>query len=248
MNIIKTGQLIRHKDEMTEQDEFTMELLSTKDLRSVVELQQLVYELLPNKQVLYVDTYEDMLEDMKQGAQIIGVHNKNKELIAYRYIGFPGNTDKNLGLDINLPRQELAKVAHLETTVVRPDYRGNSLQSLTLQHSIPLIKEFGYKHLLCTVSPQNFFSLFNVMKNGLKVKALKKKYGIEQNGKDGLWRFILHRDMELNSLKKPSQFINTKLNDLEEQLKLINEGFVGFWLDKENKELNYIQFNDSLAY
>ncbi|MGB7603940.1 MAG: hypothetical protein WBL93_00535 [Lutisporaceae bacterium] len=248
MITLKTGQLIKHNNEGSKQDEYVMRLLTTKELGAVVNLQEYVYDQLPNKQVLYVDTYKEMMEDMKQGAQIIGVYNNSEDLIAYRYVGFPGESDKNLGIDVKLPAKELCRVAHLETTVVRPDYRGNSLQSLTLQQAVPLIKSLGYKHLLCTVSPQNFFSLFNVMRNGLKVKALKKKYGSDQDGKDGLWRFILHRDMEPNTLFKPNQFINTKLNNIDEQLKLINDGFVGFWLDKDNKELNYIQFNDSLAY
>jgi len=248
MITLKTGQLIKHNNERIEKDEYAMKLLTTKELGAVVNLQQYVYDQLPNKNVLYVDSYKEMLDDMKDGAKIIGVYNNANELIAYRYVGFPGESDKNLGKDVKLPKNELRTVAHLETTVVRPDYRGNSLQSLTLQEAIPLIKDLGYKHLLCTVSPQNFFSLYNVMKNGLKVKALKKKYGSDQSGKDGLWRFILHRNMEPNILFKPNQFINTKLSNIEEQLELINDGFVGFWLDKDNKELNYIQFNNSLAY
>lgn len=248
MKTLKTGQLVRHKDEGIEQDVYEMRLITKEELGAVIDLQQYVYDRLPNKNVLYVDTYKDMFDDMKLGAQVIGVYNGNKELIAYRYIGFPGQNDKNLGLDINLPTNELKRVAHLETTVVRPDYRGNSLQSLTLQQAVPLIEELGYRHLLCTVSPQNFYSLFNIMKNGLKIKALKKKYGSEENGKDGLWRFILHRDIERKGFFKTNQFINTKFDNIEEQLNLINEGFVGYWLDKDNKELNYVRFNDSLVY
>lgn len=245
---LKTGYITKHNNERSEQDEYVMRLLTSKELGAVVSLQQYVYDQLPNKQVLYMDTYGEMLDDMKKGAQIIGVYNNAKELIAYRYVGFPGKSDKNLGIDVKLPAYELHRVAHLETTVVRPDYRGNSLQSLTLQQAILLVKALGYRHLLCTVSPQNFYSLFNIMKNGLKVKALKKKYGSDPSGKDGLWRFILHRDLEPKAVFKPNHFINTKLNNIEEQLKLINEGFVGFWLDKDNKELNYIQFGDSIAF
>jgi hypothetical protein len=54
--------------------------------------------------------------------------------------------------------------------------------------------------------------------------------------------------MEPNMQQKPYQFINTKLNNIERQLSLINEGFIGFWLDRENKELNYIRFDNALAY
>ena len=141
----------------------------------------------------------------------------------------------------------MAKVAHLETTVVHPEYRGNSLQSLTLQQAIPMVKDLGYSHLLCTVSPQNIYSLYNIIKNGLRIKALKKKYGSEKDGKDGLWRFILHRNLEPRAVRKVSQNFGIPIGDLERQSKLIDEGFVGLWLYKESKTLNYVRFEDAIA-
>lgn len=247
MMVLKTGQLVKHVEERTEQDEYIMRLIMTEELRDAIALQKYVYEQLPNKQVLYMDSYEEMLDDMKQGAKVIGVFNKAREMIAYRYIGFPGISSKNLGNDINMPRQELSKVAHLETTVVHPDYRGNSLQSLTLQHAIPMVKEFGYNHLLCTVSPQNVYSLFNIMKNGLKIKALKKKYGTEKDGNDGMWRFILHRNLNPMTVRKTNQLLSIPLGDLDQQEKLIDNGFVGMKLFKESKILNYVYSEDALA-
>ena len=247
MTILKKGQLTRHINESKEQDEYVMRIITPEELGDAVALQKYVYEQLPNKQVLYMDSYEEMYDDMKQGAKIIGVFNKTGDIIAYRYIGFPGCSEKNLGNDINMPRQELAKVAHLETTVVHPEYRGNSLQSLTLQQAIPMIKDFGYSHLLCTVSPQNIYSLYNIIKNGLRIKALKKKYGSEKDGKDGLWRFILHRNLEPRAVRKVSQNFGIPIGDLERQSKLIDEGFVGLWLYKESKTLNYVRFEDAIA-
>ena len=247
MTILKKGQLTRHINESKEQDEYVMRIITPEELGDAVALQKYVYEQLPNKQVLYMDSYEEMYDDMKQGAKIIGVFNKTGDIIAYRYIGFPGCSEKNLGNDINMPRQELAKVAHLETTVVHPEYRGNSLQSLTLQQAIPMIKDFGYSHLLCTVSPQNIYSLYNIIKNGLRIKALKKKYGSEKDGKDGMWRFILHRNLEPRAVRKVSQNFGIPIGDLERQSKLIDEGFVGLWLYKESKTLNYVRFEDAIA-
>lgn len=247
MLILKRGQLFKHKHEIAEQDEYIMRLIKTEELKDAIALQKYVYDQLPDKQVLYRDSYEEMFDDMKQGGKVIGVFNKAGEMIAYRYIGFPGCSDKNLGIDINMPRRELTKVVHLETTVVHPEYRGNSLQNLTLQHAIPMVKEFGYSHLLCTVSPHNVYSLFNIMKNGLKIKALKKKYGTENDGKDGMWRFILHRNLDPAASRKTSKFLSIPLDNLEQQGKLIDEGFVGLSLFKESKLLNYVRFEDALA-
>ena len=247
MMVLKTGQLIKHKDDRIQQDEYVMRTITTGELKSAIELQKYVYEQLPNKQVLYMDSYEEMLDDMKNGAKVIGVFNKAGEIIAYRYIGFPGCSEKNLGNDISLEKKELSKVAHLETTVVHPDYRGNSLQSITLQQALPLIREAGFEHVLCTVSPQNVYSLFNVIKNGLRIKALKKKYGTDKDGKDGMWRFILHRNLTPSAARKTDQLLSIPLGDLEHQKKLISEGFVGLCLFKDSKMLSYVRFEDAAA-
>lgn len=242
--ILSKGHLLKNKNESMVLEDYSMKLLSKDRLREVLELEHKVYEGLPNKDILFFDSYEEMLGDMEQGAKIIGVLNSKEELIGYRYIGFPGKDKRNMGYDIKLPDSQLDKVVHLETTVVDPIYRGNSLQSLTLQVATSMVKSEGYRHLLCTVSPYNFYSLYNIMKNGLKIKALKKKYGSEDN--DGLWRFILHSDLE-KPLINPIDTVISKWANLELQKELINNGYVGYELTKETRQLNYIKFDTQTA-
>ncbi|WP_053955993.1 GNAT family N-acetyltransferase [Inediibacterium massiliense] len=238
---LKRGILAKHNGENRIQDSYIMRLIKWQEAEQAVLLQNFVYEQLINKQVLYTDSYENMIKDMKAGAKIIGVFNKDNELIAYRHIAFPGVSDRNLGNDIHLPENELLKVAHLERTVVHPDYRGNNLQSITLQEAVPLIKELGYRHLVCTVSPFNLFSLYNIIKNGLKIKALKEKYQTGKDTHDGLWRFILHRELEPVNNIEHTQSFSVSLNDFKAQEDLINDGFIGHWLFKESKLLNYVR-------
>ena len=247
MILLNQGSVVKNVNNEKVQEKYTMRLAEIRELDAVVELQQYVYEQLSNKQVLYMDSYEEMYEDLENGAKVIGIYNENNRLIAYRYIGFPNDTSKNLGYDINLPQNELNKVVHLETTVVHPDYRGNGLQSLTLKHAAELVKTLGYKHLVCTVSPQNLFSLYNVMQNGLKIKALKRKYGSDEDQKDGLWRFILHRDLERVTYQNPVEVFISRLNNLEEQKSLIDNGYIGYWVYKDIKMLNYVKFDHCLA-
>jgi len=242
--ILNKGNILKNKNESMELEEYSMQLVSKNRLSEVIELQHLVYEGLNNKDILFLDSYDEMYQDLEAGAKIIGVLNSKDRLIAYRYIGFPGKDKRNLGYDILLPEQELENVVHLETTVVDPIYRGNSLQSLTLQVASNLVKQEGYRHLLCTVSPYNFYSLYNVMKNGLKIKGLKKKYGTET--KEGLWRFILHSDLE-KPLINPIDIVISKWANLELQKELINSGYVGYEISKETKQLNYMKFEEQTA-
>lgn len=237
--ILTKGTVAKNKNTDLKMEEYTMKLLNQDRLEDVIELEHKVYEGLNNKDILYFDTYEDMLADMKQGARIIGVVNDQDRLIAYRYIGFPGTDKRNMGYDINLPKNQLEKVVHLETTVVDPEYRGNGLQDLTLRVASGMVRSEGYRHLLCTVSPYNFFSLYNVMKNGLKIKSIKKKYGSEDE--EGLWRFILHSDLEKKFIN-PIDVVISKWANLDLQRELISNGYIGYDISKETKQLNYIKF------
>ncbi|MBC8587197.1 hypothetical protein [Paratissierella segnis] len=240
--LLTTGYLIKDKYNTRKREEYTIELIPKANLNEVIDLQLEVYEGIDNKEILYLDSYDEMYEDLKNGAKVIGVRNNRGKLISYRYIGFPGKDSRNLGYDINLPKDELDSVVHLETTVVKPIYRGNNLQSLTLEIATELVKEEGYKHLLCTVSPYNFFSLYNVMKNGLKIKKLKKKYARTEN-EEGMWRFILHRDLK-NPYSNPVDLVVSKWANLEKQKELIEDGYIGFEIFKDTRLLNYMKFEN----
>jgi len=221
---------------------YTLQLVDNDQLDLVMNLQDYVYRNLFNKQVLVKDTYEDLHEDLKGNGKIIGAFNKDNKLIAYRYITFPGDSEKNLGNDLGMTKDQLKSVVHLETTVVHPDYRGNNLQSITLNESLGIIEDMGYNNLLCTVSPQNFFSLYNIMKNGLAIKSLKKKYGNKEDGSDGVWRFILHRDLNHIRNLDPIDFRKCKIESLPEQKSLIDLGYVGYELNKDERMVHYTQF------
>jgi GNAT superfamily N-acetyltransferase len=245
--VLGKGVLVKnkHKEDM-QLEEYKMKLIDKNRLREVVELQHYVYENLPNKEVLYIDSYEDMLGDLENGAKIIGVLNSKDRLIAYRYISFPREEKRNLGYDINLPEEDLKKVVHLETTVVDPLYRGNGLQLVTLEKAKEIAKQEGYKHFMCTVSPYNFYSLYNVMRGGLKIKALKKKYGTKPDNSDGLWRFILHNDLD-KKYYNPVDLVLSKWANLEMQKSLIDQGYIGYEIIKDTKELSYIKVDEAYA-
>ncbi len=237
--LLDKGHILKNKNENMELEDYSMKLITKSRLNEVIELEHKVYEGLPNKDILYFDDYDTMLADLEQGAKIIGVLNSKDRIIAYRYIAFPGKDSRNMGYDIALPMDQLDQVVHLETTVVDPIYRGNGLQSLTLQIASNLVKQEGYRHLLCTVSPYNFFSLYNVMKNGLKIKALRKKYGAEDE--EGLWRFILHSDLE-RKVYRPIDEVISKWGNLDLQRELLDNGYIGYNVQKDPRQLNDIKF------
>ena len=235
--ILNQGYIIKRKSSIRQVESYTMRLVKATEISAVMDLQHIVYEGLPNKQVLYKDSKIEMLEDLYNGAMIIGVYNSEEKLISYRYISFPGQSSKNLGHDINLETSKLDKVVHLETTLVSPDYRGNRLQSLTLNKAIELIKPLDMNHLICTVSPYNLFSLYNIMSAGLKIKALKRKYESEEQ--DGMWRFILHKDMSKSFSVDQNELKMIRMDKIFEQKKLIEKGYIGYNLIKDSQMIQY---------
>lgn len=238
--ILKTGFLTKKEDNRNRIEPYVIQQIGLEELSQVEMLQQKVYHALKHKEVLVTDSFETMANDLTLGGQILGVYNGSRELIAYRFISFPKLGEHNLGRDLRFDSMNLAQVAHLETTVVHPAYRGNGLQSETLKLAFPLIEAKGYRHILCTVSPINPHSLYNVMSNGLKIKALKRKYKTEES-QEGLWRFILHKDLAAKPNLKIIDWLHVGMAEIDRQEKLISDGFVGNWLHRERQELQYIR-------
>ena len=81
---------------------------------------------------------------------------------------FPKDAPDNLGLDVGLPEEELPFVAHGELAVVAPAFRGQGLQLRLLEALEGRLCRLGYRHLLCTIHPENRFSRRNMEAAGYR--------------------------------------------------------------------------------
>jgi hypothetical protein len=196
--ILKRGRLTKGKQKAL----YEIRLAVPTDIDKIMALQEQVYEALSNKAVLATDSKETLAEAINGMGAILCVFINESQLIAYRYIRFPGSAPDNLGLEIGLDESVLNQVVHLETTVVSPEYRGNHLQSITFSVVEAYLESWGYRHILCTVSPENPHSLKNIMEAGLEIKALKRMYKSDSNP-FGLWRFILYKDLKDTRMMDP---------------------------------------------
>lgn len=104
-------------------------------------------------------------------------------------VAFPGTGEKNLGHHLGYSIEELKKVAHMDSVVILPEYRGYGLQYRLMDESEQIIaKETAYCTLLTTVHPDNKYSLNNVMSRGYQVMAEVIKYGKYR-------RYVLKKEM-----------------------------------------------------
>ncbi len=219
-NIIKKGLLNKRVQGGFENKKYHMKLIGEDHLSQILELQDIVIRNIKLPEIFQSDSKEFFKEELKKGGKIIGVFSEG-ELIAYRFITMPKGNAMNLGVDLGLPKKELDKVGHLETTIVHPDYRGNGLQRKTLFVALDIFDHLGYYHICSTISPKNYHSLKNVMAGGLVIKKLKDKYG-------GKLRYILHRNLKEDLLTQYKNNVDIDNVELVRRERLLEKGFVGY--------------------
>lgn len=218
--IAETGCIKRNRRTPC-QDEVNYEIrfLDESYLKEMMYLQEIVIQNLEDKEVFRRHSIDYIRDHFKIENSIIGVFTEDG-LIAYNVLYFPGENGDNFGADINLPEEELNKVVHLETVAVHPSYRGNSLQRRMEEIHLRVIKDLGYAHVCCTVSPKNLPSIRNIFSNGLIIKGLKIKFG-------GRLRYIMHKNILSPSAIGHEEIRISSLN-IEGQIDLLSRGFLGF--------------------
>jgi len=244
---------MRHKvhsyltKEEAEHSCFEINFLQADSLPDLLRLQNIIAANLPCPEIfmLHDDLY--LREILLHERSVIGVAAE-EGLIAFSMIRIPGLAHDNLGRDMNLPEEELCKVAHLQAAAVHPAYRGNGLQrKLTFAH-LDVIEELGFGHACCTVSPKNPVSLANYLSCGLVIEELRPKM-------QGWWRFILHKNIrqanskdtdgavDMNvpmdgSGKQKEEESRIRISDIEGQLDLLRRGFKGYKISSLSDGVN----------
>ncbi|MBZ9685562.1 GNAT family N-acetyltransferase [Clostridium estertheticum] len=165
----------------------TISDIEQENINHIIMLHPIIKESLESINDFYFDDYDFYKHHLDKGGKILGCY-VNDTLVAYGVLIFPGFDNDNLGYDFNLSKDELLKVAHLDSVAVHPDYRGNKLQYILFSLLEKISIEKGYKYLCSTVSPTNKFSLNNLLKLGLEIKIEKEKYD-EKN------RLILYKSL-----------------------------------------------------
>lgn len=180
-------QLTKYKNQFVKPYMGEITYLYEENINEILSLHPIIREMLIDDDIFYFDDYDFYKYQLKKEGKILGCYLGN-HLIAYGVMIFPGYDDENLGYDLNFNRDELPYVAHLDSFLVHPNYRGNKLQYKisTLLENIAIEK--GCKHLCSTVAPSNIYSLNNLLDVGLEIKLEKLKYGEKL-------RYILHKSI-----------------------------------------------------
>lgn len=202
-------------------DQFRVVLLDPGYLEEIMALQELVFSRLTDKAALVCISQEDYLEILGENGLAMGILHQG-QLIAYYGALFPGMLEENYGRDLGLPEEALKQVCHLENSFVHPDYTGKMLQPALGQRVFAAVEALGrYRYFLATVGPNNPLALKSVFKLGLYAVRLKLKY-------QGLWRFILIKDLQRPLQLQQEDQLAIHNTDIGKKLQLLSQGYCGF--------------------
>lgn len=147
------------------------------DIESLIALMASVRARMENKEWLSLDAPDEVRKRMNNGTMSLWVAVDGERLAAAFDLLYPGLESFNYGYLLGLSQEELLKVVNMDTAVVHPAYRGLGLQK-KLMHCAEKSFAATEEHiLLCTVHPDNVFSLNNVLSQGHSVEKTVPLYG-----------------------------------------------------------------------
>lgn len=170
--------------------EIQLKKAEKKQYEEVADLIQAVWERVENKAWFSKESKEEIVEALEAERSIayVAVEAEGQRLAGIFTIAFPGTDESNLGRDLGMEEEKLPYVAHMDYAAILPEYRGNHLQYQLMQMGEEELQIIGYRYLMCTVHPDNRYSMKNVLQQGYQVMKTKEKYG-------GLIRNILLKEL-----------------------------------------------------
>lgn len=209
---------------------FHVTLLSLEHIEQILLLQNVVVEALEDKSRLQPLSQEEFQYILEGNGMMIGAFIEN-ELIAFRALLVPPIDDEHLGLDIGLPESELHRVIYQEISNVHPNWRGNGMQKILATVIMDELQkeDSKYDYVCCTVAPFNIPSLKDKFAQGMKIAALKEKYG-------GSLRYVFVKELRGVKERDWTDIKSVPMNNAGGQQALLSEGYRGYKMEKMDED------------
>ncbi len=223
MENMKSGLVKNRRDGQTYA--YEMKRLGAEWLTQLQSLHNEVIDSLPDADLCWRFPLDHLTRYLGEDGITVGVFVAER-LVGFRVLYFPGAREDNPGLDLGLAAQELAQVAHLPLSNVHPDYTGNGLQKTMTLYAVALAeKTRPFRYLCSNVSPKNYPSMAEKFAIGMRVVALKVKYG-------AFWRYVFCRDMQQPWQVDEESALPVESEDDVRQTELLAQGYYGIRLER----------------
>lgn len=160
---------------------------TNRDTEGFIQLLQETKAGMVNQDWFFLDAPEDVRAMMENGVMELWVAMDGHRIAGAFDLIHPGLEEYNYGYDLDFDEERLLRVVQMDTAAVHPDYRGLGLQKKLMETAEAEIRKMSGRILLCTIHPDNVFSLNNVLKQGYSVEKKLPKYGSV--------RYVLRKDL-----------------------------------------------------
>lgn len=174
-----------------------LRIAEERDAGEIHAVMTTVHEGMENKELFVCDSSEFVREHISREGFTVAACDEQGRIVGSLIVRFPGLHEDNLGRELGLSEELLYQVAHMESAVVLPEYRGRGLQTDMLRLAEERIVKLGaavspygrqIRYLMGTVSPENPASYRSCEKCGYRLLTVKEKYG-------GRLRGIYYREL-----------------------------------------------------
>ncbi|MGM0378584.1 MAG: hypothetical protein ACQEQE_02460 [Bacillota bacterium] len=236
MKVLERGFIFKKVDiNEKEKVNYYIKELTLDELDSLMTLQNEIHQDIPDE---YKETYvckpkKEFKKYLENGGIFLGIYVDNK-LIGARITETPKLSKKNLGYFLDFTKDQLLKTMHFKTMLVKKEFRGNNLQIRSMNLVEKMFIKRGYKYGMCRISPNNYYSLSNALKFGLKIQAIKLQFQNKENTSSKL-RCILNKKLDATQPITFEKIEYVKNTNIDRQLNLIEDNYVGFKAKNFNK-------------
>ena len=156
-------------------NEITIKLCTEKDVDSIYSIQEITINHFKDHELGYFlpfkkESYQRIVNDPINDGEIYGAFYQNK-MIAWIFLSVAPRMEE---LKSKVPSIK-GSCADIDGILVLPEYRGNNLQNILVNHLEKRCKELNINNVVTEVTFGNDFSLRNLKKAGYKIKTYYQK-------------------------------------------------------------------------
>ena len=154
-----------------------IQLATLTDVETLDRIMQFTTQNLPNRDWFFDDDIDFIRRHINSDSGYTLKYMVDGEIAGFLIIRYPGSDEDNLGCYLDLPDDQLAYVAHMESTCVLPQYRGRRIFQQLTARALEIERTKGHtRYFMGTAHPDNQYSMNIFLRSGFSIYKTVRKY------------------------------------------------------------------------